>query len=403
MNTAHVSRSLTLDHQANKFAERCFSSIEVFCLKETFKSLADVQQNTMYLSEDTIARFLEIPDVLEVSPILFQMISFLGSFPFLNDAPAVLELEEVIIVTSLLTERYKTILSKGAVDRRKLLFKSLAVHDRQASNMMDGEKHEASERDKVKKAENGATDRQPNGTGFAIDESGEDEPEDGGDADDDLVLSALESLGAIDDAYQLGSRETLHGAMIPVDNLRRLITLLLIIAPLGPLERLSQFSLDINSIRSAADSILAAFINVERSPGVKFKPFNNVLPVCLQYMFDGLSPLFEHFLFSKSLEFTKTGEKPAAPGTSIPTSAPLLPERTNILNHGILSQMSFFIPGSELFRRLRLLYSGDKDGFSMGSFESSVFNWRGTHSRLPRPFYPYSHTIASVDRNVYGC
>lgn len=341
-------------------------------------SLADVQQGTMYLSEDTIARFLEIPDVLEVSPILFQMVTFLGSFPFLNDAPVVLELEEVVIVTSLLTERYKTILSKGAVDRRKLLFKSLAVHDRQASQIHGEEKPKSSERDQDmnKKAEHNM-----NTPGFAIDEVGEDEPEDEDNVDDDLILSALESLGAIDDAYKVGNKETLHGAMIPADNLRRLIMLLLIIAPLTSQERLSQFALDIDCIRSAADSVLAAFLNVERSPGVKFRAFNNVLPVCLEFMFDGLSPLFEHFLFSKSLEFTKKDQELATTNISIPTSVPLLPERSNILNHGTISQISFFIPGSELFRRLRLLYSGDKDGFSMGSFESSVFNWRGTHSK----------------------
>jgi hypothetical protein len=41
-----------------------------------------------------------------------------------------------------------------------------------------------------------------------------------------------------------------------------------------------------------------------------------------------------------------------------------------------LSQLSFFLPPSTLFRRLRLLYSGAAAGFSMGSFEKSVFNWR---------------------------
>lgn len=340
----------------------------------------------MYLSEDTIARFLEIPDILEVSPILFQMASILGAFPFLSDAPVVLKLEEMVIVTSLLTERYKTILSKGAVDRRKLLFKSLAVYDRQACQISNNEKkHDESTSDEHETIEIGNARRQQvktTTTGFAIDESGEDEPDDldGGD-DDDLILSALESLDAIDDAYKVGSKGTLYGAMIPADNLRRLITFLLLCAPLGSQERLSHCSLDVDSIRSTADSILAAFINVERSPGVDFRTFNNVLPVCFEYMFDGLSPLFEHFLFSKSLESTK-GEKSANANTSVPTIAPLLPEKSQILDYGIISQMSFFISGSELFRRLRLLYSGDKDGFSMGSFENNVFNWRGTHEKL---------------------
>lgn len=338
----------------------------------------------MYLSEDTVARFLEIPDSLEVSPVFFQMMSFLGAFPFLNDAPAVLELEEMVIVISLLTERYKAILSKGATDRRKLLFKSLAVHDRQASEIHEMEKEKGGKKDP---GHQNRFDTESSGShvpGFAIDEGGEDEPEDAEfDADDDLVISALDSLGAIDDAYKLGSRETLYGAMIPADNLRRLIMLLLAIAPLGPQERLSRAPLEVESIRSAADSILATFLNVERSPGVKFRAFNNVLPISLQYMFDALSPLLEHFLFSKSFEFTKKGENPPDPATAIPTSAPVLQETGTILNYGLISQLSFFIPGSALFRRLRLLYSGDKDGFSMGSFESSVFNWRGMNHPLP--------------------
>jgi hypothetical protein len=54
------------------------------------------------------------------------------------------------------------------------------------------------------------------------------------------------------------------------------------------------------------------------------------------------------------------------------------------MNINILSQLSFFLPGSSLFRRLRLLYSGENDGFSMGSFESKVFNWRAPTILLVR-------------------
>lgn len=46
------------------------------------------------------------------------------------------------------------------------------------------------------------------------------------------------------------------------------------------------------------------------------------------------------------------------------------------MNFSVLSQLSLFIPGTSLFRCLRLLYSGDEDGYSMGSFETKVFNWR---------------------------
>lgn len=343
------------------------------------------------------------------------MLSFLGAFPFCHDADAAappaavgLGLDETVIVTSLLTGRYQTILAdKGAAGRRRLLFQSLAVQDddRHLNGDGDGEEEDkkatttttttssehGEDKERGKKNRNvEGKNNTTNTSGFAKDQPvGEDELGDEGEDDDDvdddeLVLSALASLGAVDDAsYKRRHKETLRGAMIPADNLRRLITLLLICAPLGPQERLSQLALDLDCVRSAADSVLAAFLNVERSPGVRFRAFNNVLPVCLEHMFYGLSPLFEHFLFSKSLEFTKKDEKPAAISPSIPTSVPLLPDSSNILNHGTLSQISFFIPGSELFRRLRLLYSGDKDGFSMGSFESSVFNWRGMHHSNP--------------------
>lgn len=54
---------------------------------------------------------------------------------------------------------------------------------------------------------------------------------------------------------------------------------------------------------------------------------------------------------------------------------PLLQDKGSLLNLSIMSQLSFFIPGESLFRKLRLLYAGGEDGFSMGSFETKVFNW----------------------------
>lgn len=338
-------------------------------------------------------RFLEVPDVLHVSPVLFQMVSFLGAFPFLNDAPAVLGLEEMVIVVTLLTKRYQRVLSKGASDRRKLLFKSLAVYDRKLSELHDEEKDKDKGEDKKDEGaqiqEGACQDIQDSGAarshapGFAIDEAGDDEPDDGlldndgddndNDDDDDLVLSAFQSLDYID-AVKLGSRETIHGAMIPADNFRRLITLLLLIAPLDAQERLSQYSLQVEDLRSTADSILAAFLNVEKAPGVKFRAFNRVLET-LPFMFDGLNALFEHFLFSKNLDFGKykpdhEGKAPGPPPVAAAAAAaapvvPLLLETGSILNQAVLSQLSFFIPGSDLFRRLRPLYSGDKDGFSI--------------------------------------
>lgn len=59
------------------------------------------------------------------------------------------------------------------------------------------------------------------------------------------------------------------------------------------------------------------------------------------------------------------------------------------MNLTVLSQLSFFLKGDTLFRRLRPLYLGGDAGFSIGAFEQKVFNWCApsillvTGTRLP--------------------
>ncbi|CAN8101283.1 unnamed protein product [Discula destructiva] len=381
---------------ANKLAQKCFTSIELYSLKQNFETLADVQQGVHYWKEDTFVRFLELPDALQVSPVLFHMVSFLGAFPFLSDAPMVLGLEEMVTVVALLTDRYRRVLSKGATDRKRLLFKSLAVYDRQVSEKSTDERGQervgASETTKSSRPAQKSEGVNSHAPGFAVDQAGVDEPEDGSDEDgsdededDGLVLSAFELFDCAE-AYKVGGHETTHGAMIPADNLRRLITLLLLIAPLGAQERLSQYPLDPESLHVAADNILAAFLNVEKSPGVKFRAFSRVLDT-LPFMFEGFNALFEHLLFSRTLDLSAKinpqDAQPSSPAPIIPIM-PALQQSGSILTATLMSQLSFFIPGSTLFRRLHPLYSGDRDGFSMGSFETSVFNWRAPSLLLVR-------------------
>lgn len=374
-------------------------------MKDNFKTLADVQQGVNYWKEDTFVRFLELPDALHVSPVLFQMVSFLGAFPFLNDAPAVLGLEEMVIVVTLLTHRYRRVLAKGASNRKKLLFKSLAVYDRQVSEKVtenqekDGAGNSNSSAEQpTDKAEEPSDSSRSHAPGFSVDEAGDEQPEDDlEDEDDDLVLSAFELFGSTD-AFKAANKEPLHGAMIPADNFRRLITLLLMVAPLNAQERLSQYSLDTDELHAAADNILAAFLNVEKSPGVKFRAFSRVLD-SLPFMFDGCNALFEHFLFSRNLDFA--AKKESEPRVSAPPAPiiPVLQQSGTILTPAILSQLSFFIPGENLFRRMHPLYSGDKDGFSMGSFETGVFNWRAPSLLLVRGTrYAADATTASEER-----
>ncbi|KAJ0163867.1 Restriction of telomere capping protein 5 [Colletotrichum tanaceti] len=379
-STRHMSHEELTHELASRFATKCFTSLELYSFKDVFKSLADNQGDIRYLKEDTLARFLEIPDVLHVSPVVFQMLSYIGAFPFLQDAPAVLGLDQMVMVVVIMTQRHKRVLAKGATDRAKLIFKSLAVHDRRAS--------EAAVAAEEASKEEQAAGSQPRShvAGFAVDEPA-DEPE--ADDDDDLEIAAFELL-EINDAVWQGDAPRMQGALIPADNFRRMLMLLILIAPLNPRERLSMYSTrvtgdELDSLRTTADNILAAFLNVEKAPGIKFSQYNRVLPVCFPNLFNGFSPLFEHFLFSKNLDFTKLRrEESGSEKQPEEILQPLLPEPGDILNLNVLSQLSFFLPGSDLFRRLRPLYSGNKDGFSTGSFESKVFNWRAPTILLVR-------------------
>lgn len=354
--------------------KKCFTSLEVYSLRDVFKSLADQQDSVKYLKEDTIARYLEIPDILGTSPVIFQMVSYIGAFPFLQDAPVVLEFQRMIMVVVIMTERYRTVLARGSSDRTKLLFKSLAVFDRKMSEAgaHPDTPHIApieSKDDKEKPTSRVA--------GFAVDAAG-DEDEDG--EDDDLVLTAFELLD-IKDAVDQGHAPVFHGATIPTDNFRKLIMLLLLAAPLDPQESLSMYSSrvvgqELEGLRGAAESILASFVNAETSTGIKYNHFRTIIPVICPHLFRGFNGLFERFLFSQNLDFSKHQNDTPATTSSQKVAQPLLTDKGEILNQNTLSQISFFLPGTDLFRRVRLLYSGNDAGFSMGSFQTKVFNWQ---------------------------
>ncbi|KAF7914009.1 uncharacterized protein EAF01_000415 [Botrytis porri] len=373
----HVTTQQLSHELARRFAKRCFTPIELFSFQDVFKSLADHQDGVAYLKEDTIARFLEIPDILGASPIIFQMVSYLGAFPFGQDAPAVLGFEQMIMVVVIMTERYQRVLKKGNRDRTKLLFRSLAVYDRRESRA--GIEKEEDKVDTTSPLEEGESAVKKHAAGFAIDEAVNDDDEE---EDDDLALAALESLDAIE-VFRHGD-PPIAQATIPSDNLKKLIMLLLLVAPLGIQESLAHHTerlarSQLESLRRTADNILAAFVNVEKFPGVKIHQFNTVIPISLPFVFNGFNALFEHFLFSKNIDFTKRKDSSEAPPPiplDVEIDQPLLPQIGEILDLNVLSQLSFFLPGDSLFRRLRLLYSGGDAGFSMGSFETRVFNWR---------------------------
>ncbi|RBA16563.1 hypothetical protein FPRO05_01287 [Fusarium proliferatum] len=357
-----------------KFMKKCFTSLELYSLRDVFKSLADQQDSVKYLKEDTIARYLEIPDILGTSPVIFQMVSYIGAFPFLQDAPVVLEFQRMIMVVVIMTERYRTVLARGSSDRTKLLFKSLAVFDRK---MSEAGAHPDTPHIAPIESKDDKEKATPRMAGFAVDAAG-DEDEDG--EDDDLVLTAFELLD-IKDAVDQGHAPVFHGATIPTDNFRKLIMLLLLAAPLDPQESLSMYSSrvvgqELEGLRGAAESILASFVNAETSTGIKYNHFRTIIPVICPHLFRGFNGLFERFLFSQNLDFSKHQNDTPATTSSQKVAQPLLTDTGEILNQNTLSQISFFLPGTDLFRRVRLLYSGNDAGFSMGSFQTKVFNWQ---------------------------
>ena len=360
-----------------------------------FRTLADEQDGVRYWKEETLCRFLVIPDALGPGPVIYQMATYLGAFPFPSLAPSILTIEAMLKVVVIMTERYGRILKRGNKDRNKLLFRSLAVFDRRISSVYEKPPDEV-----IKALKTQADAKLDGGTalegvqqhvaGFSVDEPGNDE-EDEDEDDDELALAALESLDAIEVFKHDQRADTkIHHSQIPTDNLRRLLMLLLVIAPLdsqGNLSRQIEGITDarLQGLKRVADNILWSFAP-EEVAGISYSMFNSIIPASLPYLFDGLNPLFEHFLFSKNIDLSRRKRSPSANDISTPTLSspqvpntplePLLQQEGEILDLNVLNQLSFFLKGDTLFRRLRLLYSGGDAGFSIGSFEQKVLNWR---------------------------
>lgn len=63
-----------LSHElALRFAKKCFTPLEITHYKDVFRSLADVQDGIHYWKEETLCRFLVLPDALGPGPLVYQM------------------------------------------------------------------------------------------------------------------------------------------------------------------------------------------------------------------------------------------------------------------------------------------------------------------------------------------
>lgn len=387
---------------AERFATKCFTPLELTHFKDNFFSRTTDQDGLKYWNEKTLSDFLGIPDSseaqcpLDAGPVLFRMVSYLGAFPFQKTmAPSVLTFDAMVKVVVLLTERYGKVLRRGRRDRARLLFGSLAdVGRRDVGRDMETE----TETDAP------ATTSKTHSSGFAIDDPvGDDEGED--EDGDDLALAALESLDAIE-VFKHDQRvdRTVYEAHISLDTFRRLLMLLVVIAPLKPLENVKTYTSDLSAermenVRKEADNILAAFIQDEQGSGISYKLFSKMVTGSLPYLFDSLTPLFEHLLFSKNLYLSRRRERadstasepretepePEPEPEPAPIPSIMLPGafESMVLNPSLISHLAFFLPTPSFDSnflssgaRLHPVFSTAAHGSSLTSFSHHVLTWQ---------------------------
>ena len=411
---------------AERFATKCFTPLELTHFKDNFFSRALEQGGLRYWNEKTLSDFLGIPDgiytssqeqPLDAGPVVFRMVSYLGAFPFQNTlAPSVLTFEAMVKVVVLLTERYGKALKRGHKDRIKLLFGSLADVGRKTPV--------PTETDVSTTEETEAPSGNSHALGFSIDEPANDDYDE--DEDDDLALAALESLDAIE-VFKHDHRvdKAVYETRISVDTFRRLLMLLLVIAPLKPLESLKVYTSDLNAermeaIQKEADSIIAAFSPEESDGGISYKAFARTISLSLPYLFDPLTALFEHILFSKNLNLsqrrqnglvTETEEEAEkAEGPLPPPATIILPGsfESTILNPTLTSHLSFFLPSTSpnlnLFRsgvKLHPVFSTNAHGSSLTSFSHHVLTWQSATLLILQGLPKHSQTQSLVTLGVF--
>ncbi|KAK5074143.1 Restriction of telomere capping protein 5 [Lithohypha guttulata] len=385
----------TLSHElALQFASKCYTHLEIAHFKDNFKTLADHQDDVEYWKEETLCRFLALPDSIRAGSVVYAMTNYLGAFPFPSLAPCIVTREAMLKVVTLLTGRYKKVLKRGDQDKNKLLFRSLAVFDRRnsvvvASSSIKGTSATSEEKGGIERSNSNHEGVHTAGGGFPIDQPVNDEEEED---DDDLALAALDALDAIEVFKEDQKKERkIHSAHVPVYNLERLIMLMLAFASLTPQDNTTQvcgalLEHQLAALERAARSIIVAFEPEHES--ISYTNFIRTITTVTPQLFRPLNPLFEHFLFSKHLNPGKHQDEGSEQKASIRTPLyEVQDQSTNILNDVLLAQLSFSFeitntssPASSSFfhcgARLNQLYSTASHGTSLSSFGRQVLSWR---------------------------
>jgi len=300
------------DQLALRFLKQCFSDIEIYSFRDNFKSLAqetysqDAPSSSgpssgatpnphkiLYWTEDTLTRFLGLPDALApIGPILYHSATYLGAFPFEQDlAPVVLTFEALVKAVALMTGRHEKVLRKGSerskrggIDWVKVVWKSFAVWERELDVVMVGANEEG-------RGSGGQTNTQPEHlreeeTLFAIGGDEDDE-----DYDESLTLAALDALDALE-AFDLPEKrekekeqpKRIQSARIPIDNMRVIIMLLLLVAPIEPTQPIAVFverftANEVVNLKATAENVLRGFtpIRGDWKNGIGWRVFKAVM------------------------------------------------------------------------------------------------------------------------------
>jgi hypothetical protein len=326
-----------------------------------------------------LSQFLGLPvhPGLPIAHVIFQLASYLGAYPFPSQAPAILTNDALLRVVVILTGRYSKVIRAGKADWERQIWRGLAIIDRDLEQAAK----------EINQAPSGSDSQ-----GFVVDQAKDELEEE--DEDDGLLLAAFDAMDA-SDAFKHGEQSSINHAMIPTDNFLTLIMFLLLIAPLAPQEPLSTYVENLNeetlqNLRQEAYSLLQSF-GVERNPGISYKVFRKVVSDTMPNLFNPLTSLFEHFFFDpdfdmahahRSRAFVSSVHGQEEPRSSVKKREPpvkriTIPEiRGDLLNVSVVSHLSFILPPSTIFDNLTLLYSGASAGFSMPTFQTSVFNWQ---------------------------
>ncbi len=307
-------------------------------------------------------------------------------------------------VVTIMTERYGKVLKKGKRNRVRLLFRSMAVFDRTNALSPTSEKPTMEQLvaeqkpDDMVQEEVAIKELRSGVAGFAIDQPANDDIDEEED-DDELALAALDSLDAIEvfkEDQKVAREKKVHSAQIPVENFKRFLMLLLVLAPLRPQENMAKYGEDLSQaklkeLENEVECMIAAFDPDEATRGIRYTAFTRAISSSFPFLFDPLDALFEHFLFSKNINLSTHKESSTSlpPPSISPKIKPMVSDSSDqsyILTSGLVSHLSTFLVTKSistspvnLFHtgtRFHPVYSTTAQGTSLTSFSRHVMSWQ---------------------------